>query len=278
MALFAAKPKVIKGAPTLAEPVSQMCTMSQFSEFAYDFWCAEIKEMPRTHRKQWEFCYILQALSRAGMLSPGRTGLGFGVGEEPLMAVMARYGAKVLGSDLDPELAHVAGWTNDLGYAADLTRWNKRGICAPDRFGEQVSLARIDMNQISDKYVDYDFCWSACSLEHLGSIDKGLDFIWNSLKTLKPGGLAVHTTEFNIGSNDATLEDGGTVLFRRKDLEKLAHRLTRDGHQVDFNFDTGDQPEDFHIDIPPYSPDNHLKLKLAEFVTTSIGILVRKAG
>ncbi len=278
MALFTAKPKVVKGASTLTEPVSQMCTMSQFSEFAYSFWCEEIRETPRTHRKQWEFCYILQALSRAGMLSPGRKGLGFGVGEEPLMAVMARYGARVLGSDLDPELAHVAGWTNDLGYAADLSRWNQRGICAPDKFNDRVSLARIDMNQIAETYVDYDFCWSACSLEHLGSIEKGLGFIWNSLKALKPGGLAVHTTEFNIGSNSATLEDGGTVLFRRRDLEQLAQRLKREGHQIDFNFDPGDQPQDFHIDVPPYSTDNHLKLKLEGFVTTSIGIIVRKSG
>ena len=82
------------GEPSLARPVSQVCTQSQFYEPAYVYWCGQFREAPRTHRKQWEFCYILQALSVRGKLSPEVRGLGFGVGEEPLAALFAARGVR----------------------------------------------------------------------------------------------------------------------------------------------------------------------------------------
>lgn len=78
--------------PSLSDPASQACTAIQFAEPAYRYWCTQIREHPRMHRKQWEYCYILQTLSVAGVLSPGRRGLGFGVGSEPLTAVFASRG------------------------------------------------------------------------------------------------------------------------------------------------------------------------------------------
>ena len=44
------------------------------------------------------------------------------------------------------------------------------------------------------------------------------------------------------------------------------------------NFNTGDQRLDLHIDVPPYSQSNHLKLQIAQWVTTSFGVIVRKAS
>ncbi|MBV5337004.1 MAG: hypothetical protein J0653_03215, partial [Deltaproteobacteria bacterium] len=71
-----------------------------------------------------------------------------------------------------------------------------------------------------------DFCWSSCSLEHLGSIKAGLDFIKASLKTLKVGGVAVHTTEYNVSSDEATIDNNPTlVLFRRCDIQGLVEEL-----------------------------------------------------
>ena len=125
--------------------------------------------------------------------------------------------------------------------------------------------------------MDYDFCWSSCSLEHLGSIDAGLRFIERSLDTLKPGGIAVHTTEFNLTSDTRTIKKGGTVLFRRRDVEEFARRTTKAGHEVlPITFDQGDQPEDQIVDVPPYAADIHFKLALGQYVTTSFGLAIRK--
>jgi hypothetical protein len=44
------------------------------------------------------------------------------------------------------------------------------------------------------------------------------------------------------------------------------------------NFDTGDQPLDLHVDVPPYRQTDHLKLQIAQWVSTSFGLIVRKAA
>jgi SAM-dependent methyltransferase len=264
--------------PTLTNPVSQACTQAQMAEPAYAYWCARMHELPKHHRKQWEFCFILQALAREGALAPGLRGLGFGVGAEPLPAVFAAQGITVVATDLETAEAHEKGWVETDQHAHSKEMLNDRGICAPDAFDRLVSFRHADMNAIDPDLRDFDFCWSSCALEHLGSIANGLQFIQNSLDCLKPGGIAVHTTEFNCDAGEDTLDNDSTVLFRRSDFLPLGQSLAEAGHELAFNFHLGDQPLDAHIDTPPYSHDNHLKLALAGFVTTSFGIIVRKGG
>ncbi len=265
-------------APSLTAPVSQLCTASQFAEPAYARWCEEIGEVPRSHRKQWEFVFILQTLARHGMLSPGRSGIGFGVGEEPLPALMARHGVAVIATDLAPEAAAGKGWVETAQHAASRDQLNARGICPPDDFDRLVRFRPADMTDLPTDLEPADFCWSACAFEHLGSIEAGLEFVIGSTRLLRPGGLAVHTTEFNCSSDDATLVDGPTVLFRRRDILTLQERLRRIGCRMVLNFNQGDQPIDRHIDLPPYAAENHLKLRIEQWVVTSIGLTIVKGG
>lgn len=263
--------------PSLHSPVSQACTQAQMTELAYLHWCEQIGEQPRLHRKQWEFCYILQALARYGMMAPGLRGLGFGVGGEPLAALLAARGASILATDLEPDRAQDQGWVETAQHAANKEALNARSLCDPAVFDARVEFRFMDMNAIdSDLREGFDFCWSACALEHLGSIRNGLDFIVRSIDCLKPGGLAVHTTELNCSSNSDTLDNAGTVLFRRRDFLGLAERLAAMGCRLSLNFDLGEQPLDKHVDIPPYSSDRHLKLLIDRWTSTSFGLIVRK--
>jgi 2-polyprenyl-3-methyl-5-hydroxy-6-metoxy-1,4-benzoquinol methylase len=265
--------------PRLRDPLSQACTQAQMDEPAYAYWCAAIGEVPRYHRKQWEFCYILQSLARNGKLAPDMRGLGFGVGEEPLAALMAQRGVEVLATDLDQSSAAALGWVETDQHAAGKAALNTRALCDPGSFARLVDYRVVDMNDVpSDLAGRFDFCWSACALEHLGSIAKGLAFIETSIACLVPGGVAVHTTEFNCSSDNDTLDHASTVLFRQRDFLDLASRLRARGHRIDLTFDLGDQPLDRHIDVPPYSADNHLKLQIQNWVTTSFGIIVRKGN
>jgi 2-polyprenyl-3-methyl-5-hydroxy-6-metoxy-1,4-benzoquinol methylase len=273
-----ARSLVLTDEPSLTHPVSQACTHAQMAEPAYAYWCSRIFEEPKTHRKQWEYCYILQALARSGMLAPGLRGLGFGVGGEPLTALFAAHGVSVLATDLEPELARQNGWIETAQHARNKQALNDRGICPPEAFDRQVDFRFMDMNTIERGVREFDFCWSACALEHLGSIRNGLNFIENSLDCLKPGGIAVHTTELNCSSNNDTLDDASTVLFRKGDFMALARRLTAAGHQVVLNFELGSQPLDHHVDLPPYHWEEHLKLQIERWVTTSFGVIVRKGG
>lgn len=263
---------------TLAEPVSQMCTAAQFDEPVYAEWLERLQMPLQRHRKQWEFIYILQVLRRYGMLAPGARGVGFGVGTEPLPAVMASFGATVVATDLPSESEQSAVWsaTGQHGSAIDSLRFP--GLCDPATFDAAVSFRPVDMTAIPADLVNFDFTWSSCAYEHLGSIAAGLKFVQDSLNCLRPGGLAVHTSEFNLTSNDETVETGGTVLFRRSDMERLALTLISRGHEVaQIKLDSGDTPLDQHVDMPPYLNDPHLKMALGRFATTSFGIIVRKA-
>ena len=132
------------------------------------------------------------------------------------------------------------------------------------------------MNDISDDLRDFDFVWSSCSLEHLGSLQKGKDFIYNAMECIKPGGIAVHTTEYNISSNISTINNEGTVLYRRRDIKSIVRNLRRRGHTVEVDFTLGSLPNDKFVDVPPYQGDPHLKLQLQKYVITSIGLIIQK--
>ena len=265
-----------RGEPTLGRPVSQACTEAQVREPAYAYWCGEIREPPRTHRKQWEFCYILQALATRGKLAPQMRGLGFGVGEEPLTAVFARRGVEVTATDLAPERAVAAGWADHAQLARGREELNSRGICPAEAFDTRVGFRHVDMNAVPADLAGFDFTWSACALEHLGSIADGAAFILRSLDTLGPGGVAVHTTELNVADGPETLDDAGTVLFRRRDLQPILDAARRKGFRCTANWSTGEGELDRHVDVPPYSSELHLKLQIAPYVTTSFGLILER--
>ena len=273
------QPIAIDSEPSLTNPVSQMATQAQCSSDAFLYWCYETRlpHAPIFHRKLWEYAYILQALSEAGMMAPGRRGLGFGVGKEPLVAVMAQRGCEIVATDLDLEEATKQGWAPSGQYAATIEALNDRGICPPDRFAALVNYRIADMNKIDPDLVGFDFVYSSCALEHVGSIELGLRFIKNSINCLRPGGTAVHTTEYNVLSNEATIDNQPTVLFRRQDIDRLAADLASQGHEIVLNYNAGSGPFDRHIDVPPWS-GVHLKIQLEQYVTTSIGLIVKKAS
>jgi hypothetical protein len=110
----------------------------------------------------------------------------------------------------------------------------------------------------------------------LGSIRLGQEFIYNSIDCLKLGGVAIHTTEYNISSRTDTVDNHGTVIFRRCDIEEVIETLSAQGHEINMDWDEGDGPADQYIDVPPYQHDPHLKLWVGEFTTTSIGLIIRK--
>lgn len=263
--------------PCLEHPISQACTQSQLDSSVYRNWCAKLGIAPVPHRKNWEWCYILQALAVHGMLESGRRGLGFGVGSEPLADLIASFDCKITATDQAPDKAKTEGWADTNQHAAQLSALRKK-YATQQQFDQNVSFAVADMNDIPASFQGYDFTWSACALEHLGSLAAGLRFIERSLETLRPGGVAIHTTELNCSSETLTVDDDWCVLYRRSDLQSFAERMTTKGHNIELNFDTGDLPNDKFVDVPPYTHNPHLKLKLGEFVTTSYGLIIRRSG
>lgn len=255
--------------------VSSVCTSTQLKSPTFQSWMPEFRHAPMIlHRKLWEWAYIGQALSERGMLQSGKRGLGFAVGKEPLAAVFAAKGCDIVATDLGETEALAAGWATTNQHARDLAALNEAGICPNDEFAQRVSFRVVDMNAVPDDLRGFDFVWSSCAIEHLGSIDATLEFLSTAMACLKPGGVAVHTTEYNIQSDDATITHGATVFLRRRDLMEAKRRLESEGHRVaPLDFETGDAADDQVILEAPYTGQPCLKIRVAGHAITSIGFI-----
>lgn len=249
---------------------------SDFFHPSFKAFLSSINHGFQMHRKLWEFAFIEHKLNAAGMLAEGRKGLCFGAGQEPLPALFAAKGCTIHATDAPADIIGEK-WTATKEFSRGVEDMAYRGIIDEKTFFERVSYSTADMNNIPAELTNFDFCWSACCLEHLGSIDLGLEFIANSLRTVKIGGLSVQTTELNLSSNEETVDSGETVLFRRRDLEAFIERMRDEGHEIEgLTVSPPATPIDHHVDVPPYSQNPHLKLLLGEYVTTSVGIVIRK--
>ncbi|MEZ6142827.1 MAG: methyltransferase domain-containing protein [Zavarzinella sp.] len=268
------------------------------------YWLNQLKIPIIYHRKLWELAYVMQAIMENLTWNQGVRGLGFGCGEEPLPSLMVQMGAKVTVTDLAPEASAGKGWSETNQHTSTLAKVHNAGLVDQKLFFDNAELKYVDMNAIpAELDGQYDYCWSVCALEHLGSIQHGLDFILNSAKTLKPGGVAVHTTEINYTKADETIDNYPTVIFLRKHFEQLAARAKELGLEMKpLSFDVGDQPLDRFIDMPPYIFDNeavmgqwpsqfgnsppqkgnnnlqqaHLKMLLDGFPSTCYGVIIKK--
>lgn len=247
---------------------------SDFLHPRYHAICKMLDCPPTWHRKHWEWVFIIHHLLDGGVLRDGSRGLGFGVGQEGLPAMFAAQGCEVLATDA-PEDTN--GWVESGQHSSSRDHLRAPWIVPDADFDRLVSHRLVDMNAIPPDLRGFDFTWSSCCFEHLGSLEAGMDFVVSSVECLNPGGIAVHTTEFNLSSDEDTLTEGSTVVYRRSDMESLVARLRALGHDArTFTVAEGAHPLDSHIDAPPYATP-HLKLQLAGYVTTSAGVVVRRA-
>src|SRR5947209_341172 len=100
---------------------SQLCTTESLRSPALQAWAQRLRPMwagpgdereVMLHRKMWEWLFIAEVLRERGLLGPGHAGLGFGVGQEPLVALFAAEGCDVVATDQPRELALASGWTD----------------------------------------------------------------------------------------------------------------------------------------------------------------------
>lgn len=273
--------------------VSKPTTQADMESAWFAYWCSQVKAAPIYHRKLWEFAFALQVLHDQGLLREGARGIGFGCGEEPLASYFASKSMDVLVTDLDSTQVAGQGWTETGQHAGTLESAFFPDIVDRARFARHVTHRFVDMNAIPRFDAPFDFCWSICAMEHLGDIERGLRFVENSMSVLKPGGVAIHTTEFNFNGADRTVSEGPTVLYLRRHFEDLEKRLAAQGCRMlgpDFSVGTG--PLDRFVDIPPYAFGEggwfnmktwtsreqaaHLKLLVFGYPSTCFGIVAVK--
>lgn len=267
--------------------VSQVCRFATLDSQAFRGWLQRLQIPWQVHRKPWELAYICQALSERGLLVPGTRGLGFAVGAEKLPAFLASLGCRITATDLASDDDRNRAWAETGQWVGTRDALNAERLCPDAEFRERVEFRPVDMNHVPDDLRGYDFTWSTCSFEHCGNLELGLQFLERQMECLKPGGVAVHTTEFNLSSNDDTVAEGSYVIYRLRDIEAVCTRLRSQGHHVEpIDIDPGSSDLDTFIDPPPYYASaqepggrvKHLRLCLNGHASTSIGLIIRKAA
>ena len=260
-------------------------TVCRYEHFTSDWYLTQSKALlfnqavddpTLSHRKNWEWAAITQALEDADMLRPDRKGLGFAVGTELLPSIFASRGAKILATDR----AEPGHWAETGQHGTGLDPLFQPSVLSRRDFRARVQFQHVDMNEIQDLPSDaFDFLWSSCAIEHVGSLELAMNFVKNAMRLLRRGGIAVHTTEFNCSSTTDTVEEGDNVIFRRRDIERLAAelRLMRCGMQEP-DFECGVHPFDLDYDEPPFfsSERMHIKLLIDGFVATSFLMVIHK--
>jgi len=249
-------------------------------------------------RKAWEWTFTIQCLWNLGILnrdSPA-AGLGFGCGTEPLVSLLANFNVALLATDLSPESELAKCWSETDQNTGCLDQLYKSQLVSKSDFISRVSYRDLDMTNIPLDELEgkFEFAWSSCALEHLGSKQKGFDFILNAGHCLKPGGIAIHTTEFDH-TGLSQIDNWPTVMYTQADIIELKKQLAAHGMElVSPSFQQSGHFIDGYIDIPPYpysagfdpffkhegspSPDTipQINLSIDGYKATSYALIVQR--
>ena len=175
------------------------------------------------HRKIWEFNQALYGLRTLGRLAPESTALGIGCGHEELMYFLANRIARVVATDLY-EGSYLGGESEAdvLEHPEKYAPFNYRTAHLEVRRMNGLSLDAPDAS--------FDFVFCLSSIEHFGRRRDKLQALVEMFRVLKPGGVAVVTTElvlnrlgggpqyFSVGTLASLIRQAGFVLDEPLDL------------------------------------------------------------
>jgi hypothetical protein len=263
---------------------SKGCTQADIESRWFRYWCDQLQERPRFHRRLWELAFVMQALHAAGATKAGGRALSLTDGAQPIPSILAGLGAEVVVATQPGQPLYGKGEHDPL--------MDDRYVDRP-AFLTQVRRRHVDLQALPPDLDGFDAVWSIGMVSHRGSIASGQDLMRRSMACLRPGGVAVHVFDFNVADDERTLDNWSHVLFQRRDVEALAAAFRDDGHEVSpLDFNAGFQEMDRFVDLPPFDIDRtpafdrlwrdgwqaaHLKVMVDGFITTSFGIVVRKA-
>lgn len=256
------------------------CSIAKWSDCESNWYQSIAKEFKQEvipHRKQWEEFSFIQTLKEKELISPGNKGLVFGVGKEQTVAYLASRGCYITATDMPINHPHLKFWEPSGQHSSNIESLMKENFPIQKKeFEKQVSFRFIDMNNIPKDLKGYDFCWSLCSFEHLGSAQHGYDFVLNSFNCLRPGGLAFHTTEFDIDYENELYESDTTTFYRRQEIEYLVNRIKEQNHHVELlNYDLGNHLYDYPN--KENTPSRQLKMFGAiDHLATAFRLIIKK--
>jgi SAM-dependent methyltransferase len=231
------------------------------------------------HRKDWEWALGIIAMRRFGKLNEKSTAIGVGVGREEVLFYLAN------------KLYHL--------YATDLYDGNSWKNFAPSDFPENpkkyapfpykedaLTVLRMDGTKLEFPSESFDIAFSFSSIEHFGggkNHSGALRSLREMERVLKPGGLAVITTEYIINDkehpeffNKRTIySDLVDKLEKLKLVEPLDLRITTKTLDTVIDYSSvGVSWNNINNDYKRTHP--HIVLRIKNILFTSIMLVFQK--
>jgi SAM-dependent methyltransferase len=233
------------------------------------------------HRKDWEWALGIIAMRRFGKLNEKSTAIGVGSGTEPVPFYLANKVKHVYATDL---YGQNDGWKR--AAPSDFPENPKK--YAPFPYKEDaLTVMRMDGTKLEFPSEIFDIAFSFSSIEHFGGGGKNHSGALRSVRemerVLKPGGLAVITTEYIINDKEhpeffnrrTIYSDLIDKLERLKLVEPLDLRITSKTLDTVIDF--------FTIDVNWDKIDNDYKkthpvilIRARNILFTSIMLVFRK--
>jgi SAM-dependent methyltransferase len=231
------------------------------------------------HRKDWEWALGIKAMERFDKLNGNSVAIGIGTGREEILFHLTNKIKHVFATDLYDGKS----WRNfaPMDFGTETKKY------APIRYRENA-LTVIKMNGTKLEFKDdyFDIAFSFSSIEHFGGENHigGLKCMKEIERILKPGGVAVITTEYIINNkehheffNERTIfSDLIDKLEKLKLVENLDLRLTTNTlcNVIDYDsavyWDTSANDYDFKIKHPL------VLIRVNDILVTSVMLVFQK--
>ena len=220
--------------PTLADPVTQIATGEQLREPVVGGWMARLRPKGVSGPEHWRKVYTLQALRRYGMLEEGALGVGFERSASGMPAALAALGTRVVA--VFP--ARPGAQPKPAALKRDLA---DRAPCSKAVFDANVSARIASWRRLPPDLANFDYLWSSRANEVLYSVAAAAQFVEDSMRCLRPGGLAIHTFGYDLAPSGRSIPSSKRVMMQQGDIERIALLLVSRGHEVaQFKIDASD--------------------------------------
>jgi SAM-dependent methyltransferase len=247
-----------------------------FVRLAFDIYTGEPREdsfeaqpwaRALSMRKVWETTQVALGLEMLGLVEGGKTGLGVGVGDEPLTFWLARRCAHIYGTDL---------------FGFDWCHATLDVLHSPQTFApypypaDRLTMLQMDGQNLLLPPDSVDFVWSISTIEHFDGFAGFVKHLEECRKVLRPGGVVAFSTEMAL--NSARPPQFCLTAERLSVIIDLA------GMEPVFPFDGNVHPEllsnPAHVRMPEWKFEpqhwDRLSVSLNGLIVTSVTMFLRK--
>lgn len=250
-------------------PLNKVCRTADAADADWRRGYADLgfpDDRSRFHRKVWEFNQALYGLRKLRRLAPEATALGIGCGHEEFMYFLANRLRLVVATDLY-EGTYLGGESH-----ADVLEHPAKYAPFPYR-EDHLQVRRMNGLALEAAPASFDMAFCLSSIEHFGSLADKRQALAEMFRVLKPGGVAVVTTEIVLNRLGR-----GAQYFQPAELQRLVGEV---GFTLDSAPDLRVEREFAHTPLAlPMDTFTvpHVVLRNFHTIYTSVALFLMKPG